>query len=305
MEGFKKWLLTEMPANIRHLGDWERPPQPEGRYVPPKRRYGWHKDDFGILTNPRGVEKIKEKWAKVPQEIDMYLVRNAKAYKHVEIGQVTPDFIERELGIQIVDTIANPHEMNSNQVTINPEAISIFFTNNTGAERMPFTYWTAAHRLGHALRRERAYQEFANHLTEQFAEILREVYGVNREVTPPSRYRSPYGYNPPRFNENAFRDFAHAVGTMKSARDKNLRNFQEFTHELFAQHIIEGRIRFKPLPKDFGDRYAWGRRSPKNWARVHGKDFEEMSEWLDYLARDLDYYANQALDFALGSIFVM
>lgn len=291
---FKQWL--EMAATVKHVGNWERQnnlPGIGGFEPSDKKNLGWHHDDFGILTSKAGVEKIEQKWSKVPEQIDLYVVRNSRAYKTFttgQIGKIQPDFL-KSVGVEVV---SDRDPQATNQVVIDPEAISCFYTNNMGGERMPFNYWTAAHRLGHALRNERAYEEFTNHLDEQISNIAEDVYGIQRT--------GQYGYIVG--NQMSLRDVALAIGTMKSCRDRTLNNWFEFHHELLAQYIIEGAIRFNPLPRGIGLKMAWGHGSPTRYAR-HGVNMEDVNEEIAGLARDMTYYAKIALDHAVGNIYII
>src|SRR5690606_27691325 len=47
------------------------------------------------------------------------------------------------------------------------------------------------------------------------------------------------------------RKFLQALGTFKSAREGNLREYFEFHYEMFAQYLLQGEIKFNPLPRSF------------------------------------------------------
>ena len=46
--------------------------------------------------------------------------------------------------------------------------------------------------------------------------------------------------------------YDHTIGTMKSARDNNLRNAHEFLHEMLAQYLTTGHITFQPITSMIG-----------------------------------------------------
>lgn len=308
MDGFKHWLLNEMPANIRHLGNWDhqRPlpfpgmTQDDKKKASGFKKWGWHYDDFQILTSKGGVEKMNRKWLKVPEDVEMYLLRNNSAYKHQEVGEVSTDFVQDQLGLRVVNS---PEEMKlPTDIYINPHAINLIYTNNAGADRMPFTYWTAAHRLGHAIKNDRGYEEFFKTLDKELRQLIKDVYGKTLTKN--------YSVYEPQ-SDKIITDFIKVIGTMKSARDGTVRNIYEFGYELLAQFMTTGKIRFNKIPVSFGKRGTFGR--PGSYTSIPGygriqsidEELEEHNEVLDGIASTCEYYAGVALSNAVGKIFVM
>jgi hypothetical protein len=304
MESFKKWLFSEMPANIRHLGNWDSKPvdatpgmtQDERKKASGFKKWGWNYDDFRILTNKNGVEKINRKWLKVPEDVEMYLLRSKTAYKQQEVGMVDETYLINQLGLNVVHS---PEEMKQpTDIYINPHALNIIYTNNSSADRVPFTYWTAAHRLGHAIKNDRGYVEFVKVLQKELSNLIQEFYGKNLTFS--------YGF-PDRQSNAVITDFIKHVGTMKSARDGTINRFGEFGYELLAQWMTTGSIKFNPLPRSFGKRGVFGKTG--TYTNVTGKhnddEYEEYNEQLMNLSSTLEYYAGVALMNAVGKIFVM
>jgi hypothetical protein len=129
--GFKNWLLSETPiSSFGLLGDWG----------PESKKYGYKKDDIGILTSPTGVEKIKQKWAKTRQDFDLYFVKSKEGYlisrSSGNVGEVDEKYLKEKLKINI---------------PIDHEHITVVYLSNVGTDRMPMNYWTIAHRFGHAV----------------------------------------------------------------------------------------------------------------------------------------------------------
>src|SRR5271170_7905000 len=135
---FKDWLLKEMPIQVNLLGKWG----------PEDKNYRWDKPSIGILSSPVGVQKIQQKWARLPQQFNAWMLKGPGASKYVEVGLVGPEFLTNELKLKIVDNPKTP-----NEIKIEPNAINVIYTQNTGAERVPMNYWIIAHRWGHALAR--------------------------------------------------------------------------------------------------------------------------------------------------------
>jgi len=273
---FKNWLLSEMPISKFQLaGQWE----PEA-----KRAYGYNKQDIGILTNPKAVEKIHKIWSNTEYDFDFYFLRSKQAYLKREIGEVTPQWVEENLGVDIKP---------------DPDKITIIFTNNTGTEKIPMTAWAIAHRLGHAIRRDKIFsQYFMDEITKDFRSILKDVYKINKG----SRYT--FGGE----DEKELRALAYAVGTMKSTRQENLVSFFEFVYELVAQWITTGRIKFNPLPKNLiiSKKMAWGK--PNYESKNSYMNDEEHQEWnqvLQGFADNYEHYLDSVFIGLVGKMYVM
>lgn len=209
---FKNWLFTEMPiSKFEFEGEWE----PKN-----KRAYGWSRKDMAILTNPNAIKKIHKKWSNTLHSFDLYFVKSKIAYQFKEVGEVTPEWVKKRLQLDI-----DP----------NPGSITVIFTQNTGNEKIPMTAWAIAHRMAHSIKNEQNFKEkFFDEVKRDFEEILTNVYlGNFLDTTKKERY---------------LKYLAYEVGTMRSTRQKKLVTFYEFIHELVAQFIITGRIKFNPLP---------------------------------------------------------
>jgi hypothetical protein len=272
-------------GNLELIGNWEPTDKPRG----------YDKASIGIVTNPKGVEKIKRLWSKVDPYFDVYLLRSPQGYKYTEVGKVEPEFLKDKLGIDI---------------TLNPDHVTIVFTNNKGAEKVPMTAWTMAHRFGHAASRGswndrgNPFGPFQKKLEHAFTRISQIAY--NQTIRSSYGYGA-YGDNQRPNQEKVFKHIAQGLGTMKSARDGNLRNYTEFIFELLAQYMITGRCTLNhDLAKILPSRgFAWGK--PQGpWLR---KLSPELQDELDYtierLQSDAETYAQVVIGSAVGSVYVM
>ena len=270
---FKKFLNESPVTSFQLMGQWG---------PTAKRKYGYSDKDTGILENPKAVQKIHKNWSNSKNDFEFYFLRSFKASKHVEVGEVSSDWVKENLEVDIKP---------------NPETISVVFTQNTGTEKIPMTAWALAHRLGHAVRRVKEFEVyFSKELERDFLQILKNVY---------QRDNDPYEY---RANEKDLRALAYAVGTMKSTRERKLVSFYEFPYELMAQYIITGKIKFNPLPRSLvlQSRMAWGR--PNNITTSAKASEEELIEWnemLDGHAQKYEYNLDTIFDGLVGKIFVM
>jgi len=284
MENFKKFLLNEMPISGFKL---------QGKWGPDaKRYYGYNKQDLGILENPKAVDKIHKLWNNTKYDFDFYFLRSYKASKHKEVGRVSIDWVKENLGEDI-----NPKE----------DAITVIFTNNTGDEKIPMTAWAVAHRLGHAIRKENIFDEyFYKKINKDFKEILYYVYGLKFKEYGDSGYNY-YNDTPPGLVEKYKKALFTAVGKMKSARDNNLRNSNEFIYELVAQYIIKGKIQFNDLPRSLilDRRMAWGKPNYTQKSIVDEEAYKEYNAQMHNNAEAYEHYLDSVFGGLVNKIFVM
>ena len=272
-------LMTE--DNIEDLqvqGNWD-----DGK------RHGYDKASIGIMKNPNTIQRIKKKWDRFKYPIDMYIVKGPKIHQFTEIGKVPYEFLRNELKLDI---------------PTDSEHITLVFTNNKGNEKMPMTPWTLAHRFGHAIRRD------ANGINYHYKELTQTVMRLFKEVAS-TLYRreistsiNRYGYENNTNDNGLLRALSHALGTFKSARDKNLRDYGEFTNELIAQFIITDNIKLnRDLPNILPLRYAWG--NPSGPYKNHTIDDEEIDDIMTRYEQDIYNYIDILIGSAIGDIFVM
>jgi len=244
--------------------------------------------DRKILSNPNAVQKIKDKFANTDFIFDMYFVNSKEGRKYSEEGEVTEDFIRNKLKL---DT------------PINQDHITVFYTNNKGDQRVMMTAWIIAHRFGHVIRKMEGWERLQKEVDENIQRLLEEVYG--RKI--PRIYGLLGGGIGGNDDDNKIlKNFAQSIGTFKSARDKNLRNYFEFHYELLAQYITTGKISFNPLPKYIPVKYAYGKPTMGLRTNASEHDMEYYQGYLESLAQDVyPDYADEALRGCLGRIFVM
>lgn len=273
MIGFKEFFLSEMPITRFDLvGQWG----PDA-----KRKYGYNYQDTGILENPKAVDKIHRSWSNSKSEFEFYFVRSYKASKHVEVGEVSSEWVKENIGLEIESKEG---------------AITVVFTNNTGTEKIPMTAWAIAHRFGHAIRRDKTFERYmSEEVMKDFNEILEYVYGIKSHSSDWSQ------------REKYRKAIFLAVGKMKSARENKLVNSYEFIHELVAQYIVTGKVEFNDLPNPLivSRRMAWGR--PNNDTRrvVDQTAYVEYNEMLKSHSLKYEYNLDTIFNGLEGKIFVM
>jgi len=253
-----------------------------------------NKTDRALVTNPVAIKKVKDFFQNTSANFDFYFVNTKDARKYTEIGKVKEDFIYDKLNI-------SPEQLKNGK--INENNITVFFTNNKGDERVPLTAWVIAHRFGHVIRRDYAWdKELSQWVDEKLEEIL-SAYGISKKTYTPYSYGNigSGNGNEVRKYKTAIRHLCETIGTFKSARDKNLRAEFEFHYELFAQYLKRGEVAFNPLPEVLLTGHAaFGR---KKYKRL--QDVESANAELYNLKNDYNYYANAVLTNCIGNIYVM
>lgn len=246
------------------------------------------KVDRALLSSPKAVAKIHRQWQKTPHTFDMYMVNDPRVNK--------PEF--REVGEVDLAYVRNKLKLTPEELPDPPkDAITIIFTNNVGDERVMASGWILAHRFGHTLARGNSksaeeWEEFSKELRTVIQDLLDQVYDVQVSIKDAE-------------SDRILKLAAQQLGTMKSARDSNLRNWGEFAFELLAQYLLTGHIKFKELPEQF----LWniGPYGRKNFRGTFNQSTREMYNRhdLDYYAQGLETFLDNVLDRAEGKIYVM
>lgn len=271
-------LVSEMPIKqFKTVGNWNK-------------RSSFGDVDRKLLTNPKAVEKIHRQWQKTPYDFEIFLVNDPRVNK--------PEF--REVGMVNLDYVRTKMRLTEEEFpSPNPEAITVIFTSNVGDQRYMASGWILAHRLGHAFARgnndvSKEWEDFTKNLREVTADMLDQVYDLQV-------YKRDFS----KEAEDILKLVAQQIGTMKSARDSNLRNWNEFAYELFAQYLITGKIKFNPLPDSLVTKIeAFGRKATK---RPYSPETQKMynNHDLEYYAQGMETMIENVLDRAVGRTFVM
>lgn len=290
-ELLQQWITeaikTEMAiANYKTVGDFS------------KRSSISSQVDRDLVTHPKAIEKIKRQWEKTEFDFDVFVVNDPRVNKPQfrEVGVVDPSFVYTSMRL-------TPEE-----IPINPNNITIIFTNNVAAEKVPLTGWSMAHRLGHAFAKSQkhpvgeAWKEFTDHLRETVDNIMREVYGIDTRKS--NTFNGSYWGN--RTDPDKILKYvAQSLGSMKAARDGNMRNWFEFGYELLAQYLITGHIKLNPLPDNIVTGMGgWGRKQT-----AYTKDREAQATYnnhdLEYFAHGFESFLDQVFEAAQGTVLVM
>ena len=129
-------ILLETPIeDLSFVGDWNK----NSSFGTKERK---------LLNNPKAIEKIIQKWGKTSVPFNIFLVNSPEGRKHTEVGEVSMEWLEKNM----------PETLKS--LKINPDAVNVLFTNNKGNQKVPFTAWIMAHGLGRVLLLDMVYMDF-------------------------------------------------------------------------------------------------------------------------------------------------
>lgn len=274
------------------LGDYEL----VGNWGDREKSHGFrHAPDRKMLQNPTAVKLTRKKFGNTEHVLNFYFVNHPSATKHSETGFMEPEAIQAAMP-KVWPQIAQRAEQADHA-----NAINVLFVGNTGFQRMNMTPWIMAHRIGHALQssergRQGYWQEYEDDAAEFFSQILNGVYDMN--IRPREIFFSSGK------NDKLMAKFFEAIGGMRSARKGQLGGRPyEFLYEMFAQHVITGALKFRPLPQSFGLRSG-------PYYGIRGEDAQDAAEmWNRSLNSDVGDHLGSRIDNTLynaeGKFLVM
>ena len=219
--------LTEAPVSEIGLhGDWKD-----------KILHKYDKPSVKLLTKEGYLEKLKSKFAKnISIDFNLFFVKSKEAAQHAEVGIVDPNRLSSMISDVDVQPIIN---------SINPNAITIVFTNNVGDSKVLLTPWMIAHRTGHVLYRgnfnDRILKKEWELLISDYVNTLKHCFNIDVDR---------FGRGMSKQDTAKLKKLFHSVGTFKSARTNNIVRPFEFIYEVFAQYLVEGEITFNDLEEN-------------------------------------------------------
>lgn len=280
-------LIQEAPIqDLDHVGDFSR------------NSSFRHERDRRILTHPASIQNIKKKFGNTKHNINLLFVNTPKANQFTEHGSVTKEWISKNLGEEVLSKLNGMDTSN---------AITIVFTNNKGAQRIPMTPWIMAHRMmhvfaiGHPTRP--LYTDAADELARFVGEYVMPAYiGYDRKTLSTYGQLSSFQHYERKRRQSRnyqllFKHLFHKIGTFRSAREKKLRDWFEVFNEVGAQYLITGGVKFNEAPKCIGARDEYC----ANDEFLLDQANDGIKAMGSYFTRKMD----KMLDVAVGKIFVM
>ncbi len=250
-----------------------------------------NKVDRKLAVHPTQLKKIESFLEKTPYDFRIFVLNQQGARKYAEHGSMTYDEFLKAFG----------RETAANVFSDTDDAINIVYVGNAGADKVMFTPWIMAHRLGHAFQSENRKQRYSTQWseTEKFFfthinDILRSVYKIDQ-----SSNRNDFDYKLAQYYSALF----NSIGTMRSARTNQIKRPYEFLYECFAQYLKTGSVTFNPLKPyiPYGKK-AWGR----DTTALRGREItDQVNDDLEWFANGLADYFDSVLGSSLGYVFVM
>jgi hypothetical protein len=267
-------------TNLQKIGKWEDR----------KNRHGYDKASIGILSSPAGLKKLENTFNRIGNwDFNLYFVKLPNAWKEAERGLVTPEFVKEHLGLEVGKDFPEPQN----------DQITVFFTNNAAAEKVPLTPWTIAHRIGHSFAATFRRNNDLNYINRNISNILKnlfeQAYNINTSNSRDLRYSSDY----------YVRDFFQKIGKFRSARMGKLVRPTEFYHEAFAYWLLhDGELDFNDPPKILQDsnKQAWGKSTARNYRL---EDEDEAREYINQFKYALDEMFNVMIGKHMRTMSIM
>lgn len=271
-------------SNLQKIGKWGKDE---------KNRHGYDKASIGILSSPAGLKKLENTFNRIGNwDFNLYFVKKPNAWKEAERGLVDSNYLRVTLGLEAGKDFPEPKE---NEITV-------FFTNNAAAEKVPLTPWTIAHRIGHAFAatfRQRQNTQDISYINRQISSILKNLfeqsYNISTSNSRDLRYSSDY----------YVRDFYQKIGKFRSARMGKLVRPNEFYHEAFAYWLLhDGELDFNDPPQFLEDsnKKAWGKSQARNYPL---EDEYEAQEYINQFKYALDEMFNIMIGKHMGTMSIM
>lgn len=273
-------IISEMPIEtFNTIGNFER----NSSYRQPA--------DRRLVTNPKTVERAKTMWANTQFDFRMWFVNNPEANRVFNEGPVTPQWMAQNMP----KTWAEMQQ----QGGIGPDAINMVYANNKGGNWRPMTGWMMAHRMAHAVLQNKDIngQRPIDYIQREFLQHMESILHSYETELPRQRSFELMLRNP------MLRHIVTQMGTMKSARTRNLDSTFEFIFECFAQWLLTGKITFNPMPQNMIVGYSGGR--PMRRSAYSDVDLDQANDYSEYIADELGQEFDRVCNGVIGKIVVI
>ena len=141
------------------------------------------------------------------------------------------------------------------QVEPDPNAINIIYTNNEGANKVPFSPWIMMHRFSHMYDQDDSFAKVRDFVAHDAQRIMAQDYqpnfGGEKMMSSWDIFRATaFGVGTGSEWANYVWDFFNSIGNFRSARKSNMTHAYEFFTELMPQYVLTGNISFRPAPEE-------------------------------------------------------
>jgi hypothetical protein len=277
---FLEELYTEMAlSNLQTIGKWQDD----------KNRHGYDKASVGILSSPAGLKKLEDTFNKIGGwDFNLYFVKLPNAWKQSEMGLVDINNLPQLIKVEAGKDFPMPTD----------SEITIIFTNNAAAEKVPLTPWTIAHRIGHSFAAtfRRGNDKSIQHYDNEISNILKKLL-MCYNIKPEGNLLYSQAYY--------IRDLFQKIGKFRSARMGKLNRPAEFYHEAFSYWLLhDGELNFNDPPQSLIDsnKQAWGTPVGMNYRLQDAETAEDLLYQLKY---ELEEKFNYMIGRHIGTTSIM
>lgn len=247
--GVTEAMLAEMPVrDYTVLGD-------------EKGKSFKNKIDWRMATHPAHIENVKKKFGRIPYDFNIYMINMLTAEKPANwwggVAQpIDQTFIDQGL------------PQYRDQIKILPDCINFIVAGNDTytPNQMRLTPWTLIHRLSHCfdegqftdylrtMECVRTYNTAKEKLQSDLTEIVQKGYHwpfsepEDYNWTKPTPWMLLFRGDMDGPGGEMLKQVFYALGTMKSARNKNHVTPYESIDEWFAQLMMTGNIKLGRMP---------------------------------------------------------
>lgn len=229
-------LLVENPlTDLRLLGDTDKPLSQRIR-------------DIRLLNNERYLNKVKERWNGVGWDVNIYIINQ-------DLSRIAPDLkIDPSAFQKKYNTIDKGYmedlfgEAVANEIKLDPNQITIIFTNNEGSNVLPFTPWILAHRMSHVVL-ARGPRIIPN-ISKGIQSVFVNDYYHDEKFEYGIEHKSLGDYLTTNPNMNKYIHAFRLIFNYKSVQNYgSLNAHQEIVNEMFADWLLNGHVRYNHFPK--------------------------------------------------------
>lgn len=180
-------------------------------------------DDIRAIHSNKAMAKVRRIFENTPWTFDLHFYDRHNI--HYDPNDVV-NYLDFHGGVYEIEQLK---PIKGLDITLSaPDAIAVVITNNDGRNRVPLTPWIIAHRIGHGLAADES---------SPYATTIQNIWIDIKE--PMTSLRDGW--------EIWGLGALYVLGTMRSARMRNLNAAVEMPFECLAQFLVQGRVRFNRL----------------------------------------------------------
>ena len=231
-----------------------------GAYGDLSKEGSFRSDDLRAIQNPKWVDKVRAGLSHVDVPINLYFYNSAdrkvtfdengvEGHSIIDVRDLS--FLSRYVGLHSLSVL---HRIIGKYPPNGGSSFNVLMVENEGGARLPLTPWIMAHRVGHALLE--AGDERTVNKTEGMQRLTKEIYRIHRNMMSNigAMLQSSPNHKEKIRASSAYqadeRYLISQIGKMKSAKNDNLTQSEEFIPEMVAQYLMTGKVSFNRIDYD-------------------------------------------------------